>query len=330
MEKTYRLEEARPDAQWDKFVAVSANGTIFSNSVYLTSCTENHRLYYCFKGGELRAGIALIEDETGKSAVLDDLIIYNGIIYNRPTHRQNSSQKLSEKFKLQEFIATRLTRLYQNVEMRLDPSIVDIRPILWVNYGLKKPAYIPDIRYTAYMDISDFRTAGRLEDISSYNNASTSRRQQIRYSAKKGYTTRISSDTGQLIHFYKKTMDRQGKKVDTLFLLKMERLAGNLLSNKMATIYVSYDDNGEPGSMALMGWDAKRAYYLFGANDPEKRSGHCGTAVLWDAFDDLSKKGMDEVDLEGVNSPHRGWFKLSFGGNILPYFSVSYRGEQQS
>ena len=71
-------------------------------------------------------------------------------------------------------------------------------------------------------------------------------------------------------------------------------------------------------------WDNKRAYYIFGANDPAKRDGHSGTNVLWDAFYDLSKLGINEVDVEGVNSPHRGWFKLSFGGNIIPYYEMKW------
>ena len=76
--------------------------------------------------------------------------------------------------------------------------------------------------------------------------------------------------------------------------------------------------------MAFFGWDNKRAYYIFGANDPAKRNGHTGTNVLWEAFYDLSKMGINEVDLEGINSPKRGWFKLSFGGNIRPYYEISF------
>ena len=44
--------------------------------------------------------------------------------------------------------------------------------------------------------------------------------------------------------------------------------------------------------------------------------------VLWDAFLDLAASGVKEIDLEGVNSPLRGHFKLSFGGSILPYYRL--------
>lgn len=325
METEYTLVETLVDEKWDKFVEDSSNGTIFSNSVYLKACGVNHKLFYCYKKEELRAAVSIIEDEKGESLILDDLVIYNGIMYNKPTNKQNHAQQFSEQFKIQEFIASELTKLYKNIELNLHPSIVDIRAILWVNYGTELPKYKPDIRYTSYIDISDFKTSKKLEDISIYNKASTSRRQQIRYAIKKEYKTKIISDVSLLIEFYKKTMDRQDIDVENEKLQKMEKLVSGLLGQNMAKIYASYDEQNELGSIALFGWDNKRAYYIFGANDPAKRDGHSGTNVLWEAFYDLSKMGIDEVDLEGINSPHRGWFKLSFGGDILPYYEINYR-----
>jgi len=324
METEYTFVQALADEKWDKFVEDSSNGTIFSNSVYLKASGVNYKLFYCYKREELRAAVSVIEDIKGESLILDDLIIYNGIMYNKPTNKQNHAQQFSEQFKIQEFIANELAKHYKNIELSLHPSIVDVRAILWVNYGTELPKYQPDIRYTSYIDISDFRTSKKLEDISIYNKASTSRRQQIRYAIKKEYKTKIISDVFLLLEFYKKTMDRQDIDVENEKLQKMQMLVSNLLENNMAKIYASYDEQDELGSIALFGWDNKRAYYIFGANDPAKRDGHSGTNVLWEAFYDLSKMGIDEADLEGINSPHRGWFKLSFGGDIVPYYEIKY------
>ena len=65
------------------------------------------------------------------------------------------------------------------------------------------------------------------------------------------------------------------------------------------------------------------AYYLFGANDPDMRNQHTGTAVIWDSFHILSEMNINTVDLEGINSPNRGWFKTSFGGRIIPYYKIT-------
>ena len=87
-------------------------------------------------------------------------------------------------------------------------------------------------------------------------------------------------------------------------------------------MYFSYTKNGSIGSAACFAIDHIRAYYLFGASDSNLRDSHTGTAVLWDSFAKLNHYGVNEVDLEGVNSPDRGWFKLSFGGDIVPYYHI--------
>jgi hypothetical protein len=74
---------------------------------------------------------------------------------------------------------------------------------------------------------------------------------------------------------------------------------------------------------ACYGWDSKRAYYLFGGGHPHVSEPWQGTLVHWEAFKDLAQgRNLNEVDLEGVNSPQRGWFKLGFGGDLRPYFHV--------
>lgn len=323
MNQAYNLREALLDEKWDDFIQNSQNGTIFACSYYLIASQVNYKLYYCYKKEELRAAILIIESRDGKNAVLDDFIIYNGIMYNKPTNKQNYSQQLSEQFKLQDFIAQKLSTIYDNIELSLHPTVVDIRAFLWVNYGEEsKKQYTPSIRYTSYINISDFKNYQKLEDISIYNKASVSRRQQIRYAIKKGYKTVTTEETQQFINFYEKTMNRQNIDVENKKLHAMKNLINKLLSKRVAKIYACYDELDEIASMAFFGWDNKRAYYIFGANDPAKRDGHSGTAVLWNAFEDLSQEGVVEIDLEGINSPYRGWFKLSFGGNIIPYYEV--------
>jgi len=322
---SFKLVEAKLDNKWDRLVVDSKNGNIYNYSFYLKATNLNAKLFYCLKNQELRAGIVLIEKD-GK-IVLDDLVVYNGIIYNKPTNKQNLSQMHSEQFQIQEFIANELIKMYEHIEFCLHPSIIDIRPILWVNYGTDLPKYKIDVKYTSYVDISDFRSAEKLEDIKIYNNASASRRQQIRYAIKKNYKTLKTDDVTKFIDFYIMTMARQNEVVSEEKLKGMYNIIKTLIDLKKGALYASYDDKNEVGSMAFFGWDNKRAYYIFGANDPSKRNGHTGTNVLWEAFYDLSKMGINEVDLEGINSPKRGWFKLSFGGDIRPYYEIKWSSE---
>ena len=72
--------------------------------------------------------------------------------------------------------------------------------------------------------------------------------------------------------------------------------------------------------------DQKRAYYLFGTGDGGTQERLEGTITVWEALRHMAmKKGVEEMDLEGVNSPQRGWFKLGFGGDLRPYHEVVKR-----
>lgn len=70
-------------------------------------------------------------------------------------------------------------------------------------------------------------------------------------------------------------------------------------------------------------WDNKRSYYLFGAKNNKIKNSWGGTLINWEAFKYIARyKSLGEIDLEGINSPNRGSFKLSFGGSIISYFQI--------
>jgi hypothetical protein len=157
----YRLEQTLDFEKWDKLVDDSPQGTIFSKSIYLNSFGGKYHIYFVFKGEELRGGVATVVK--GEDVILDDFIVYNGIFFNKPTNRQNRSQQISEQFRLSEFVAEELIERYRNLEIALHPTILDVRSFLWVNYGKENsPKYVPDIRYTSYLDISDFKVFKKL------------------------------------------------------------------------------------------------------------------------------------------------------------------------
>jgi len=146
----------------------------------------------------------------------------------------------------------------------------------------------------------------------------------IRYAKRDEVVTTEEYDVDLFVQLYESTMGRQEKEVAYESIAEMKNLIYSLYREKLGRMFVSRTADDVVGSMAFFGLDHHRAYYLFGANDPENRDQHTGTAVLWDAFKILADDGIMEVDLEGVNSPQRGWFKLSFGGDIRPYYQLSF------
>lgn len=327
-ESAYRLEETTADAKWDEFIHKSPVGTIFSLSDYLEAVGHRTRLFWCLRGIERRAAVVINEDEEGR-AVLDDFVIHNGLIFGPRANKQNRSQMISERFEIAVDVAAELSRRYPHLEMALSPQIDDVRPFLWHNYGEDNaPTYTVDVRYTAYADLTGFAEATAPEEIPLFNEVSYARRQEVRKGIKAGLVTTEDMDGAALAAFYDMTMRRQNIETAQDKLDDLCRYTDQLLSKNMARLFVSRTTEGEPAALALFGWDTKRAYYLFGAGDPVHRNTPCGTTVLWDGFTALAKAGHREVDLEGVNSPRRGWFKLSFGAELRTYYQLTKMGEE--
>lgn len=324
MSRQYRFLPVTNDDSWNDFVCRSDNGTIFAHSAYLSAISGRVKRYFCFKNHEPRAALAIVENGDGDRVIQDDLFIYNGIIFSAGIDRMNHARQYSERFRITEFIATELADGYRQIDMTFHPSVLDIRPFLWVNYGTDLPKYVPDVRYTSYLDLSRFTWNDSAEETELFAKAAPSRRQEIRYAADKHVVTMEIFDVERFLAYYEMTMARQEIVVADDHLQKMRAIMENLQHRRMGRMFVSANDSGKVGSMAFFGIDDKRGYYLFGANHPDMRHQHCGTHVLWEAFRVLRRDGVRTVDLEGVNSPKRGWFKLSFGGQLIPYYSVRY------
>ena len=60
----------------------------------------------------------------------------------------------------------------------------------------------------------------------------------------------------------------------------------------------------------------KTACFLYGAGETNHKDRLSGTYCLWKAIEYCQKKKINSIDLEGINSPLRGSFKITFGGSL--------------
>jgi hypothetical protein len=322
----YELRTGPEGADWDDLIARSDQGSIFSLSPYLENLyNAQPRTLCCFKGGELKAALVVMESPNGKSCIYEDFVIHTGIMLLPPVGHQSTAQTTAENFRVTSFIVSELTRRYDDVFVSTHPHFPDIRPFLWHNYGSEDTKFEVDIRYTSMLKLNGIVPERPINENPIYLSSSKSRRQEIRYGLQKGVKTICESDVGRFLELYRSTFDRQRQLLDDRQFQRLRRLVEALLSAGLARMYLSWSGSGDLGSIAVFGIDSKRAYYLFGANDPDLRNQHTGTMVIWDALQDLASLGVREVDLEGVNSPQRGHFKLSFGGTLTSYYHLNLR-----
>ncbi len=319
---SYSLQPVEDKVEWQQFVENSDQGTLFNQPQFLDALDGSPVLWGCYKGSELRGAISLFEKDT-ETAFRNDLMIYNSIMLKAPDKHQSSANQFAEQFRTISALTRDLTTRYRSMSFQTHPSLTDIRPLLWHNYGTNLAKFCCTPRFTTIISLSTSCEFGNnFVNSPIYLQCSKSRRQEIRYAQSKGVTVTQELDMGLFTDLYRKTFARQGNQVDEQSLDEICRVCHSLDQNDQGAMYVARDSHGDVGSIAVFGFDNKRAYYLYGANSAVARQSHTGSYVLFHAFEHLMKQGINEVDLEGVNSPARGHFKMSFGGHLTPYYTV--------
>lgn len=309
---------------WDDLVRRSPQGTLFSERSYLEWVGCQHHLWWIMQGSEIKAGVCLVVSDDEQHCLLDDLVIYGGILFDLDEKRQLVKRRHDE-FQITEFVTEQLAEHYRSIELTLSPQLFDLRPFQWYRYHDEDIyKYALDLRYTSYLDISELRDCvGCEEESSFFADMETVRRYSIREARKKGGTATRADDGQTLMVYYRQLMERQGDPQSEQKLAAMGRVVHELLGSGRGVVFHVLDSDGNVIYVVMYGWDNKRAYYLFAAGHPDISASWQGTIAHWEVFKYLAQQqGITEIDLEGVNSPQRGWFKLGFGGDLRPYYHV--------
>lgn len=310
---------------WDELVHRSPQGTLFSERSYLGWTGRKYHLWWVKQGTELKAGVCLVVSDDERRCELDDFVIYGGILFDLNPKRQMVKLRHDE-FQITEFVAEHLTHHYEAIELALSPQFMDMRPFLWHRYhDAEIHKYALELRYTSYLELANLREfAGNEEGSIFFAEMETVRRYSVREAARKGGMVILGNDSHILLTYYQNLMARQGNPQPVEKLAAMRRVIDGLLLTKRGVIFHVLDVSGNIVYAIMYGWDNKRAYYLFAAGHPETSTPWQGTLAHWEAFKYLAQRcEINEVDLEGVNSPQRGWFKLGFGGDLRAYCQVS-------
>ena len=319
----YSLVAAQDRCEWDRLVSHSPQGTLFSESCYLNLASLNHRCYIIKQGDHIKAGICLTMCAEEKISCLDDLIIYGGLLFH-PEASKKPVRLRYEQFELTEFAINYLVNQFNVIELALSPQFEDMRPFLWHEYHNQKSEshFKLDLRYTSYVDISSLTNKDD-ENTAAFRRMETLRQRHVRSAKKQGAIVRHGSNSEYLVKFYDQLMHQQDQRVDESMLERIRKLLDGLIAANKCTIFEVFNACNELTYSIAYAWDSKRVYYLFGAGNPLISEPWQGTFAHWSAFLYSAKVlGLHEVDMEGINSPKRGWFKLGFGGDIKPYYQI--------
>lgn len=324
-EKKYNLILCIDDNTWDSALRIADTTSLFFKSRFISLVDCEFDRFLIYKGDKLCGGLLVLVDRESSRCVLNDLVIHNGLFFITEKS-QKQVRRLNEQFEITQEVVLELSRRYTSVVLALAPQINDIRPFLWHKYHDPEPSgkYTVSVRYTTYIDTGELASGVDDYDTLIFSNMDTLRQRHIRKARAEMASVRRSENIKRLLGYYKKLLEGQGKCVDDSYLEQMGTLMHGLQKKDIGCTYEVRDREGEILYIMFYAWDEYRGYYLFGAGNPDSRKPWQGTVGHWEVFRDLAvKRGIYEIDLEGVNSPQRGWFKLSFGGRLVSYLEIS-------
>jgi hypothetical protein len=311
--KRLQLAEATDHAAWDAWVEQSPQGTVFSKLAFLRSLKTPFRLFAVENAGRPVALVPTIESKAG-NPMRFPFTPYQGILF-LPDPQSGRRQQILNEFRITEFVVSQLTERYREIAMTLSWNFQDIRPFLWHNYGAVGGHFDAQPRYTAVLELDSIESAAYASHVRA------SRRQELKKAA--GYSIKTETQLDDFLRLYSGTFSRQGIAVDDARLALVGNISRHALLHGYGRLSSCSTESGI-AAMSLFLYDSRRAYYLFAANDPTQRDSGASTRLMFDNILEAKRRGLQELDFVGVNSPARGDFKLSFNPQLKLYFELSY------
>jgi hypothetical protein len=320
----YRWDDSPLQNDWRDAVERSDEATVFVTDDFLTASECQVDRYLIRLGNEIRGGVCVIAGDEPGTTKLDDFMIHAGLFFVGDSQQKPVRRRL-EQHEIACFAIERLVAKYQRIEMSLAPQFEDLRPFLWHNYHApaEHPRFKIELRYTTYVDTSSLIDTRDPAESAAFRSMEALRQRHLRAAVREGAYGVPGGDPRILVQNYAELMTRQGSPVPSAQLDRLLRMLCELATSQRMRVYESRTKAGEVAYSVAYAWDRHRAYYLFGAGPSGDGQPWQGTLAHWTAFVDLARTmRIGVVDLEGVNSPQRGWFKLGFGGCLMPYYHV--------
>lgn len=293
-------------ADWDKFVSQSPQGTLFHTVSWLTASGEKFKIYGCFSGEELIAGLSLIyKSRWGlRIATHPPLTPYLGILFRKSEAKYVN--RLSREKKISRYLAKRVKEDFDYVNIGFSHSLVDLQPFIWEGFSVS-------IRYTYLLKLDN------IEDV--WSGMDETRRKNIRRAEKDGIYVESDSGFEELFALVEKTFKRQ--KMKTRFRSVAFRYNETLEKQGRCRSFVARNKKGNPIAGVYIVWDWNRSYYLLGGYDPEQSHHGASALAMWEAIK-FTKEGLglNEFDFEGSMIQPVEQFFRKFGGILTPCYTA--------
>ena len=319
----YNIIECEDIEAWDKFISESLNPTIFCLSKYLnyTNCTS--KKIFIRKKKQIVAGISLICSENYENVITSNKIIYTPIIYSKDIFLNRSKGTInSENYNIVAAVYSYLTMNFKSIDITFDYHTKDIRPFMWHEYYNKNERFVITPKFTSIFNLKN-------ENLKTYYNEdyllnlTKTKRYEIKkaLSSKYSIINKVSKD--DISRMLLATFEKQGLDIEDEYDTNtLSDLLDELEKNKLIKNFATVDENNKVLNFITVSIINETSQLLYSGRSFDNDISFLGTFIHSETIKKLIEMGIKYIDLEGINSPKRAFFKISLGGKINNYYNL--------
>ena len=311
----YQCEPCQDAEQWQRFVAASPQGTRYCTPAIITALNCEADYWLVMRNGYPVAGIPVItRNKAGSGLPMHSY--YTGLMLHDEAWRGKANRRTENLLAISEQAMHSLCEQYDAFQLCLHPDITDVRGFDWFHYHTPERGRIAITpRYSASVALDTDRL---------FAAARGSRRREYHYAQEReqqSFATDGSVD--ELLHLWQASLGRQGQPPDSVETDTTRRFAETLLAQGQGIIGVTRDRHGEATTAGLLMLDYHHTAHLPVVGTGDTRYG--GSLLYFSLMQTAAGLGCKLLDFNGANSPQRGYFKHSIGGDARLYFHLSWR-----
>ena len=293
--------------EWNRLVAASAEGSIYSMPEYLETLCEaaggKFRILAAGRGGDLLGGVGLYERTSGAGVYVSPrlLLYYNGIVL-LPSESRYPSQRTARQNETLAALGDGLGRLgYGRIALRCASSLTDVR-VLLARGWTARPQYSYVVPLT---DLEALR--GRMEQ---------NLRRLVDRCAAQGVTVTEDDDFDAFFGLHAQIHERKGAR---LYLPEsaFRRYFDRLHSRGLARLFHARLPGGQSISTQLVLTGPHPVSHTVSAGSDAAHLKLGATAFLrWNVFRRLAELGHTANDLTDADLSPVTHFKAQLGGDL--------------
>lgn len=320
--RTYSVTRCTDYGLWDAFVTTSPHGSIFARTEWLSLLDARFECWLVWAGSEPWLGALMLLDDAGPIRAPYSFSLYQGLFWGERLSSQPWHSRARHALEATTCLLEQLESVHSRLSFCMHPNYADVRPLSWFHYHEpERGRFDIGVWYTGLIEL------GTWDGFDDYlASIRKTRRQDYRRAVTLGCVVAPLDldDLNTLESLYLKMFSHQGLEVDPALVARMRRVAQCARKAGFGEVLVCHDRAGTPLSATLFLHDDRCGYYLVGANDPANRDTGCGTFLVIENIRRCSERGLERVDVCGMNSPDRGDFKASLNAAPVPYFVATW------